>query len=134
MPLAYWIIPARRLVVVRGRGIITDREPVALRQALVKESRFDPTFREFLDLRSATDLALTRDGMIAAGTLNPYSPGVRRALVASMDVVYGMARMYQMSRPRAPDDFRVFRELESALRWLEVTETELPAGVPDWSS
>ncbi|HTS88745.1 MAG TPA: hypothetical protein VMG41_09660 [Gemmatimonadales bacterium] len=136
MPLAFWIVPAIERVVVRGEGVISDREPVNLREALRADPRFVPSYWELLDLRAATDLALTHAGIVSVGTLNPYDPGVRRALVAVADSVYGMARMYQMARPPAPDQFEVFRDWNRALAWLQTNEKDLPPphAPPDWST
>jgi hypothetical protein len=54
--------------------------------------------------------------------LTPFGAGARRAIVVGSDVVYGMARMYQILRDTAPDHLEVFRDLASNVAWLGLTE------------
>lgn len=77
---------------------------------------------------------VTLDGIRTAGAVNPYGAGARRAAVASRDLIYGMSRMYQLSRPPSDDELEVFRELDPALAWLGLTGIELPEGLPEWAS
>jgi hypothetical protein len=54
--------------------------------------------------------------------LNPFWAGARRALVVTSDVVFGMARMYQILRDESPDELEIFREMDGALQWLGVDD------------
>ena len=45
--------------------------------------------------------------------------GARWAIIASTDVVFGMARMYELLRGDASYEIRVFRSAEEAQRWVE---------------
>ncbi len=49
---------------------------------------------------------------------NPFRTDSRRAVVVASDEAFGMARMYGSYSDSAPDQFRVFRELGSALEWV----------------
>ena len=50
----------------------------------------------------------------------------RVAYVVSSDLPYGMGRIYQKYNDATPEDFRVFRSLEEAERWLEVKISDMP--------
>ena len=56
--------------------------------------------------------------------LNPYGTGARRALVVTNDLVFGMARMYQILSDESPDEFEIFRKLDDALLWLEIIDAK----------
>jgi hypothetical protein len=55
----------------------------------------------------------------------------RLAIVASEDVVYGMARMYQSVSDDGPQNVMVFREIAEAMEWLGMQgPTGPPPGEP----
>jgi len=53
-------------------------------------------------------------------SLNPYGDGSRRAVVVTSDVLFGMARMYQILRDEPTDELEIFRTLDDAIRWLGI--------------
>jgi len=61
------------------------------------------------DIRQIAELAERADAAWAGG---------RWAVVAPRDLVYGMARMYQLIRSGAPYQIEVFRTHAEANRWL----------------
>lgn len=61
------------------------------------------------DIRQIAEFAERADAVWAGG---------RWAVVAPRDLVYGMARMYQLIRSGAPYEIEVFRTREEAHRWL----------------
>lgn len=134
MALAYWIAPESRLVVVRGRGTVTEREALGLRYSLNTHPKFSRSFRELIDYRQVTSIELSAEGLKRLGMLDPYGAGSRRALVASGEEVYRLARSDEASRPDMPGTLEVFRSWLEALDWLSLTEGDLPAGEPEWSS
>lgn len=40
------------------------------------------------------------------------------------DLVFGMARMYQILTETSPDEVEIFRDLDEALRWLGVADAK----------
>lgn len=62
------------------------------------------------DIRTVAEIAKRADAMWAGG---------RWAVVAPRDLVYGMARMYQMVRSGAPYQIEVFRNRDEALAWVQ---------------
>ena len=124
MPGAYTIDLARSLVLSRGWGVLTDRELLAHVRALTADPRFAQHFRQLADLRDVTDLQVTASTIREMVRLNPFGAGSRRALVVTSDVVFGMARMYQILRDESPDEFRIFRKVDGALQWLGLADAK----------
>ena len=124
MPCAYTIDLARSLVLSRGWGEVTDRELLAHVRALTADPRFARNFHQLADLRDVTGVQVTAATIKEMARLNPFGAGARRALVVTSDVVFGMARMYQILRDESPDEFEIFRKLDDALLWLEIIDAK----------
>ena len=123
MPSAFTIDAARSLVLSRGWGVLTDRDLLAHARALAVDPRFRPHFSQLTDFRDATGVDVTTATVREMAELSPFGAGARRALVVPNDLIYGMARMFQMMRSGSPDQIDVFRELESALvAWVRRCE------------
>jgi hypothetical protein len=127
MPAAYAIDPVRCLVLSRAWGVLTDHDLLAHTRAVAADPRFAPHFNQLADLRDVTEFQVATSTIWEIARLNPYGAGARRAAVVRSDLVYAMARMYQMMRAQSLDEMEVFRELDQALHWLGLAEasTEL---------
>ena len=126
MPASFTIDEKQRLVRSRAWGVLVDQDLRSNQQALRNDSRFDPTFRQVYDFTGVTDVQLTQAG-IQSLAYNPlFVPTARRAVVVSSDVAYGMARMYALISNRDERAFRIFRDLDSAQRWIEL-DTDDPS-------
>lgn len=124
MPAGYTIDLERSLVRSRGWGVLTDRELLAHARALTVDPHFAPNFRQLADLREVTDVQITSATIKEMVRLNPFWAGARRALVVTNDVVYGMARMYQILRDESPDELEIFRKMDGALQWLGLADAK----------
>jgi hypothetical protein len=122
MPAGYKIDLERSLVLSRGWGVLTDRELLAHVRALIADPRFARNFCQLGDLRDVTDVQITAATIREMVRLNPFWAGARRALVVTSDVVYGMARMYQILRDESPDELEIFRKMDGALQWLGIVD------------
>ena len=120
MPCGYIIDLARSLVLSRGWGIVTDRELLAHVRALTIDPRFVRNLHQLADLRDVVDVEVTAATIREMASLNPYGDGSRRAVVVTSDVLFGMARMYQILRDEPTDELEIFRTLDDALRWLGI--------------
>jgi len=49
---------------------------------------------------------------------------LRRWRTVLGEVVYGMARMYQILTEPSPDEFELFRDFDQALSWLGVADAK----------
>lgn len=121
---AYTIDLERSLVRSRGWGVLTDRELLAHARALTVDPHFAPNFRQLADLREVTDVQITAATIKEMVRLNPFWAGARRALVITNDVLFGMARMYQILKDESPDELQIFRNMEDALQWLGLADAK----------
>ncbi len=100
------------------------------RCALSCDPDFVPNYRQIFDLRGVTDLELTSTDLRERVANDVFGGGSRRALVASSDLVFGMARMYQLlAADENTDEIRVFREMSDAVRWLDLAEVDPAARI-----
>jgi hypothetical protein len=121
---AYTIDLKRSLVRSRGWGVLTDRELLAHVRALTVDPHFAPNFHQLADLRDVTDVQITSATIKEMVRLNPFWAGARRALVITNDVLFGMARMYQILKDESPDELQIFRNMEDALQWLGLADAK----------
>ena len=79
------------------------------------------TSKRLWDVRGATGV-LTSDEMeqLAHAALDRDSSGTARvAIVAAVDVVYGLSRVFEVYRESEDVTVQVFRDLDEAQLWLE---------------
>lgn len=139
MPGAFLLDEARRLVLSRGWGVLTDRELLAQARALAADPRFRPHWSQLADFREVTQLQVTSEGVRKLAEVSPFGAGARRAILVGTDETYGVARMFQMMRSQRQDEIEVFRERNAALEWLgvdasldaELAELALMPPLPD---
>jgi hypothetical protein len=120
MSMSYTIDRVRRLVVTRGRGVISNRDLDDLTSHIRVDPAFDANFRSLADLREVTAVTVDSMATAAAAALPLFNLGTRRAIVAPADVVYESARVFATYAERAGQEVRVFRELSEAEAWLEL--------------
>ncbi len=105
-------------------GVIGDHELFDAYSSLVNDPTYDPSLDDLIDLRTVTHMGVTGAGLhrLIAMYDQRESDGhcTRAAIVAPTDVLYGVARMFQMLRGEdTPDVIEVFRSIDDALRWLD---------------
>ena len=104
--------------------MLTNRELLAHVRALAVDRRFARNFNQLADLRDVTDLQVTAATIREMVKLNPFGTSARRALVVTSDVVFGMARMYQILLEESSYKFEIFREVDQAFQWLGIAEAK----------
>jgi hypothetical protein len=124
MPCGYTIDMARSLVLSRGWGVVMEREILAHVRALIADPRFGRNFHQLLDMRDVTNLQFTASSVREMVRLNPFGAGARRAVVVTNDIVFGMARMYQILADESPDELQIFRKMDDALQWLGIADAK----------
>jgi hypothetical protein len=124
MPFRYEIDRARRVVLSTAMGTVTDEELQTHMRGLAADPNFDPTYRQLVDLRDVSKVDVTSGGLRALGRSNPWKAPTRRAVVCERDVVFGLARMYELLTGDDPHEVRVFREISEALDWLALDTIE----------
>ena len=119
MGLSYTLDHGQRLVRSRGWGVLRIAEFEEFYSRLAADPAFDPSYRSLGDLRKVSAIAVTSNELAASAALPVFEPSSRRAVVASLDAVYGMLRAYATFNERMGATIRVFRDLESAEAWLD---------------
>lgn len=74
MPIAYVIDQERRLVITTGSGLLTAPEIQAHAAQLKADLRFDPAFRELVDLTPVTEVQVSSHELRALATAQVFSP------------------------------------------------------------
>jgi hypothetical protein len=118
MPISYVIDANRALVTTRWWGSVTDREVLDHNQKLRTDSGFNPGYRELVDTTGVTDLRITTRLINETALDQFFEPGIRRAIVASSDAVFGMARMFALRAESVGQTIEVFRQTAPAHEWL----------------
>ena len=119
MSVFYKIDKERRLVMSTGSGAFTLVDALAHQQRLANDPDFDPSFSQLVDLTHVTSVDVTASDIRKLAQANLFSRGSRRAILATSDVAFGLARMFEALRESAGEDgIQVFRDLNEALDWL----------------
>jgi hypothetical protein len=115
---AYEIDPRRRLVYCRTWGMITVIDIINVRDALLRDRRFNSTFGIVHELLLEPDTSnVTDDALRALATANNFAPKARRAIVAAEPAHFRVARIIRIHREMSGviSDVLVCRSLEEAL-------------------
>lgn len=124
MPGGYLFDSARSLVLSRAWDVLTGADLIRHARTLAADPGFKPHFSQLCDMRDVTEIRTDAEGIREVAALNPFGAGSRRALVVGSDVVFGMARMYQILNETSPDEFEIFRDVDEALKWLGVASAK----------
>jgi hypothetical protein len=124
MPAYYKIDKERRLVMTTCGGVFTFADALMHQENLLKDSDFDPSFSQLVDLTQVTTLDIEAEEMRRFAQRSVFSPDSRRALLANTDHVFGMGRMFEILRENFGErGIRVFRNLDDALEWVLAKNT-----------
>jgi len=117
VPATYTIDVARGLVVTRLWGRLTDEDLIDHQQRLRTDPEFDPGFRQFADFSDVEETTIAPEVIRELARTNPWGAGARRAMLAPSDLLFGLARMFEMLDEHL-DEVRVFRNADEARAWL----------------
>jgi hypothetical protein len=118
VPATYLIDLERKLVISRAWGAMTDSDVREHQRNLRTDPRFDPTYRQLVDMSGITEDLVGIETKREISSDQIFAPGVRRAWVASPDYSFGMARMYAIAAERQGQTIGVFRTRSEAEEWL----------------
>ena len=100
-----------------GRGAVWEDGTLSMKSEL--EVDFDPSFSQLSDLMHVTVMNITGAEMQELVASTAFSSRSRRAVLASNDLAFGLARMFEQIREAKGDlGIRVLRKLEDALDWI----------------
>jgi hypothetical protein len=125
MSMDYIVDPEQRLVRAAIKGETTFAEWRQAMDAILADRNFRPGFGFLIDLSdiaNAPDTAFIRQ---VAGYFMGHKDrlgGGRRAIVVTVQSIYGMARMEEILAEPSGVAVRPFYRHEEALRWLQTGE------------
>ncbi len=120
MPADYQIDKTQGLVLSRASGVMLREDLIGHGERLRADPDFKPHYRQLWDFTELTKSELSYAELSVMAKINVFAPTSRRAILAPVDVVFGMARMFQTLRESEGETgIRVFRKRSEALRWLE---------------
>ena len=128
MPAEYQLDLKKRIVLSRAWGVPTIEDFMGHGQRLLADPDFRPDFRQLWDLSEITHSAANFVELMEMAKVTVFSPTARRAILAPIDVAFGIGRMFQMLREsKGETGIRVFRDRAEAMQWLETGEAPPPA-------
>src|SRR5579859_437211 len=102
-------------------GRVNTAELVEQVAAIRRHPDFDPQFRELIDASQITSFDVSSEEVRDLAVEDaPFAPSARRVLVASEDLVFGLARMFQIFGAEQRPHFEVVRTLEQAHQFLGI--------------
>lgn len=127
MPVEITIDPERRRIRSRLSGRLCRDTLRAYYEALTAHPDFRPDLSEVFDVSDVSELDLTadeiRDFSAATASAPAHGAGMRVAIVAPTDLVFGLARLYELSQVDAGNRICVLRTLAEAEAWLDASGT-----------
>jgi len=120
LPITSTIDTDKALVVTRLVGAVTVDEVEDHNHRLGIDPQFKPYFKQLVDLSEMTEIMYDSAAVQDTSQRHVFMPGVKRALVALTDAVYGMSRMFATQSESAGQNIQVFRDMQSAKEWLDV--------------
>ena len=123
MSLAVAVEFEDHVVMLTGADAVTLEDVLEARRHLMDDLVLGPGYVTLVDMREASLGTLGPseiEYLAATRHLLPYvTVGSKMAVVVSSADAFGVARMYELSRPTAPEVVRVFYDYDEARRWLE---------------
>jgi len=102
-------------------GEVNTAELIEQVAAIRRHQDFDPQFRELIDASKVTSFDVSSDDVRDLAVEDaPFAPAAKRVLVASEDLVFGLARMFQIFGAEQRPHFEVVRTLEQAHELLGI--------------
>lgn len=124
MSVEYTYDEEKNVLYTRLFGVVTDNDLRDQGEAVAADPRIKPGVRELVDLSGIEEIQGSSSSLernIQIDTANSEKlAGMRSAIVAGTDLLYGFARMYQtIAELRdSPLTVEVFRNIEDARKWL----------------
>jgi len=112
--------PDQRLASRTYSGVVTSSDLLDSIKQYPTMDGFDPSYDELMDFRQAENIsAMVEDIHRCAVQPAPFDNKSRRVILAPQELVYGLARMYQILGEDVHPNIYVVRTMEEANRILK---------------
>jgi hypothetical protein len=119
MPLDVTVDNARRLILMRGSGVLSDADLAAVHQQIQTNQAADPSFGRICDLSALTDVCIS-DESLGLWVADPISnPPVRHAIVCDTAPVLKRVLDYVRLSRKQFREVSVFPTYEQAADWMQ---------------
>ncbi len=123
MPITKQIDPSRDLTIFVAGGELSFPEILLELENFYVNNKSKPSKFSIWDLRNATVGPITPYQITrVSGMVVKYSKsrkGGKTALIASQEMIFDLARIFKAETMDAVIDFKVFRDIDEAMEWLE---------------
>ena len=122
MPFSYVVYRDHRLVISTGSDLLRWEEIKERQEQTKTDPSFNPEFNQIVDLRAVTGFDMTSEHARLLARRMIFSATSKRAFVAASPAVFGVGRMWEIFTEMSdnPSQIRVFYDLSSALKWLNL--------------
>jgi hypothetical protein len=125
MPIDYLIDHEQRVVLARGRGVLTDEDVFGYQHEVWSRPEV-AGYDELVDMSEVEQIALPSVGRVRtlarlSASMDPSSPASKLAIVAPEDLAFGLGRVYEAYREGNDQSTKrvgVFRTRADALTFL----------------
>lgn len=124
MPTTHTVDAKMGVVYSWAWDVLTDDDLVAHCSALHQDPDFSPALAQVYDLSWVTDIHVTLAGVRGLAERAPFSATTRRAVVTNGELTRGFASMYALTNDGPPGTLEMFRDRDSAIRWLGVSRDD----------
>ena len=125
MPIEYDIIGDKQLVLAKGSGVVTGNDVIRHLDRLAADNRYKVPMKKLVDYRSIDSINISPEEAEEIAqkkqTLSSTFRGERCAFVSPGDLTYGTSRVHQALVDSTEVDTKVFRRMEDAIDWLDIT-------------
>ena len=125
MSLEYDIITEEKLVLAKGSGVITGTDVMEHLAALAIDERYRAPMKKLVDYRRVKSIRISSEEAYSIARMKVKFAGAftgeRCAFVSPKDDTYSSSRVHQALVNRIGLNTEVFRCIEDALKWLDVT-------------
>jgi hypothetical protein len=123
--IEYDIITDKKLVLAKGSGVITGIDVMEHLAALAMDDRYKAPMKKLVDYRSVDSIRISPGEAYSIARMKvrfaSAFTGERCAFVSPKDDAYRSSRVHQALVNGIGLNTEVFRRIEDALEWLDVT-------------
>ena len=113
--------PMHRVLRITVTTALTDESCTEIYQTVARVASKGGPYATIADLSQVVDFPVSCDTVRALAATAPAVPGGRaRVIVASQPALYGLARMFQLSRDSMAGQLQVVQSMDEAYKLLEV--------------
>jgi hypothetical protein len=128
MPIEYWVYPERRLVIAKGRGIVTDEDVFGYQRDVSASSEVN-AYDELIDMSQVEHIPIPSTERIRelaklAASGDTHGSNSRLAILATGKLTYALGHIYEIYRrleKQSTMQVGVFQSLEQALTFLGIS-------------